>query len=200
MKSTFFAITLFLLTACSISNVHEAQEFNFEILPIKQLYEASNQIQLIEKSSISSIPEENLKIILEPFVQNGKEIYDSIKQSDEVIEFISSGEFDSSKLDDSFYAQLSIIYTILAHQPDNANSSQSYKNSVSYDTASAYSCLSVALGIETVKNLGISGLMTAKGAIQILKVFAKRYFLGYVGTAVMIYEFGKCMNVLKRSF
>lgn len=186
-----------MLTSCSISNVDEEQGFDFETLSIEQVYEVSNQINLIEKSAISTLSEEKLKKMLEPFILNGKAIYESIKKADEVDKFISSGEFDNSNLDDSFYAQLSFTYAVLTHELDNTNDSQTNKISVTQNSSSLLSCLAVALGYEAIKNLGISGLMTARGAVAILKAVGRRYFFGYIGTAYMIYEFDKCINAIK---
>jgi|AntRauMFilla1563_2_1112583.scaffolds.fasta_scaffold10904_3 hypothetical protein len=147
-----------------------------------------------EKSTINSLTEHKLEQIFEPLVLNGKNIFNSIKHSDEVKEFISTSEFDSNQLEDAFYAQLSFTYAIAANELNNEEYTIVSKNQFS-STSGALSCLSVALGYETFKNLGLSGIMSARGSVAILKAFGKRYFFGYVGTAYMIYEFANCMSI-----
>lgn len=190
-----------MLTSCSISNVDEEQVFDFEILPIEQVYEASNQMNLIEKSPISTLSEEKLKEILEPFILNGKSIYDSIKQADEVDKFISSGEFDNSNLDDSFYAQLSFTYAVIAYELQNENFTTAKKsifssNITEVDFKLITECASEAVGIAALRKVGLSGLMTAKGAVEIIKVVAKRQ-AAFIGAAYSLYKFADCMGAFE---
>ena len=55
------------------------------------------------------------------------------------------------------------------------------------------SCLSAALGVRAVRELGLSGVMSAQGAVQIIKAVGKRY-LGYIGLAIMVHDFIDCMS------
>ncbi len=55
-------------------------------------------------------------------------------------------------------------------------------------------CVGVALGISEISSLitNTSKLMTMKGAIQLLKIMAKRY-VSYIGIAWMVWDFTDCV-------
>lgn len=60
-------------------------------------------------------------------------------------------------------------------------------------------CISSALGIPaSAAELGISGLISAKTGLQVLKAVAKRYVFGYVALALSVYQFGDCIYKISK--
>lgn len=55
------------------------------------------------------------------------------------------------------------------------------------------SCLAVATGISSIKEIWVSGLVNAKTITQALIAQGKRY-LGYIGVALMVYSFVDCVS------
>ena len=57
-------------------------------------------------------------------------------------------------------------------------------------------CAGAALGLNAIRELSVSGFLTAKTLKQVAKIMLKRYLLGYVSLAIAIYEFVECVNDL----
>lgn len=56
------------------------------------------------------------------------------------------------------------------------------------------SCLGTATGYSSIKAIvDLNGLMSARTLMETVKAVGKRY-LGYVGAAVMVYSFARCMD------
>ena len=71
-----------------------------------------------------------------------------------------------------------------------------YSNPIQYETGTQdrlVSCLSAAVGLTALKELGVGGVITAASVRKALLAIGKRY-LGYVGVALMIYDFTICMG------
>lgn len=65
-----------------------------------------------------------------------------------------------------------------------------------WDTSRVMSCLGTATGYSSIKAaIDVSGLMSANTLTSVLKAMGKRY-LGYLGTAVMVYSFSSCMGLI----
>ncbi|WP_289772967.1 hypothetical protein [uncultured Duncaniella sp.] len=54
-------------------------------------------------------------------------------------------------------------------------------------------CAAVAVGYDAIKRLGVGGIVTATTVRQAIIAIGKRY-LGYVGLALMVYDFVECVS------
>lgn len=127
--------------------------------------------------------------MVNPLVLKGKEIHNEIlgkiKNTDEW-ESLSYEDKDLIiNFTDDSYATLALVYSYTA----NANSSLAKPN------PQIMSCIGVALGVVPLYDLVLNtaALGTVQTAIGALKLIGRRY-LGWIGVAVMIWEFGSCMN------
>lgn len=54
-------------------------------------------------------------------------------------------------------------------------------------------CAAVAVGIDSIRQLGVGGIITATTVRQAIIAIGKRY-LGYVGLALLVYDFVECIS------
>lgn len=130
--------------------------------------------------------DEEASQILDPLILDGKNIQDIIIKTVSIEESDISEEdlLNLMNLTEPELATLSFIVYQL-----NSNNIETR----AVDTDRVLSCLGVAVGISSIKNLSLSGLVTAKTAMQVAKAVGKRY-LGYIGVAIMIYDFADCIG------
>lgn len=125
--------------------------------------------------------EKEIQEILEPLVDNGREI------RDELVSNLTGNDQDIeelSNLDDSQLVQLSMAMNTL-----------SGKNDPSWTESQVVSCIGAALGINEAVELlsNTAQLATVEGTKKAVKLILKRY-VGWIGLAVAIYSFADCME------
>lgn len=152
------------------------------------------QIQRTTRSDGTiTITENQAKTLLNPFIEDGKKIRFQIKEESktaislenaltkEELEFLDS-------LNDKELATLSLI--ALANSKNNTPNKQG-----DLTKEDILDCLGAAIGIAgSIKSLEITGLLTAKTGLAVLKAVASRYCLGYISLAICVYNFVDCIE------
>lgn len=197
MKKIFLSLVVMLIlvtpifTSCSNEEVKvENKEFDYSKLLLKS--EVLNDVLLkIENYKNSSEQfrtinnEQEIITILQPLIQNGQIIHNAmVNQIISTEDFQNLTELEQQEilnLTDEQLAELSFIVNF-----------QYQTESVDWDRVR--SCASFALGVSGIRNLYLNtaALGTVQTMIGALKLIGKRY-LGYVGIALMIYDFTDCV-------
>lgn len=186
-----FLLFIITLTLCLVSCSSEKEFTNQTDTLLLQLNSSintdtlTNIAKLINTSdSRSSLNDSICKDILTPMIEDGKLVQEQIiKQyadyqdngyniTNEDIEFIQD-------LTEDELAMLSFIACNLNETPQSR--------------ANVMSCLGVATGLTAIRELSVGGIVSAATVRQALLAIGKRY-LGYIGVAVMVYEFVECIN------
>lgn len=137
------------------------------------------------KSVDNLLTEEEAKILLDPVLKDGEKIKKDILNS-----------IDSNTPEYQMYSELTDKELILLSVISVANNpTAKAKSHPSLTGKEVLDCILGAIGIaEAIPNLRISGLVTAKTGLQILKAVARRYALGYIALAYSIYNFVDSIN------
>lgn len=138
-----------------------------------------------KSSSVNN--EEEMRIILEPLVENGRslhnEIISQIDLYDPQYELTQEDIDEIQNLNDEQLAQLSFVM------------STTYSNVASYGgpDPTVRACLAVAVGIAGLYDLiaNTAALGAAETTIAALRLLGRRY-LGWIGVGLMIYDFMDC--------
>lgn len=160
----------------------------------------ANRIDIIEVPIEDEIPittdEEEIRIILSPLIQNGRQIHSEIiSKVQSSPEWLLLSDFERTailNITDDQAGELSLIYSTV-----DLNEWQDMPIEVvrvSLDTI--IGCLSAALGFRDLYYLVVENpraLLNATGAVKILKHVGLRY-LGYIGLAIAVYEFVDCVS------
>ena len=142
----------------------------------------------IAKNGVANI-EENYELILEPLVENGRELHtEMIAFLQEDIEFQNLSTLEKEALlhlDDTQLAELSFVY------------SQTYElneRRMSMDPR-IRNCVSTAIGIGAIRDLILNSaaLGTVGTTVGAIKLIGRRY-LGWIGVAWMVMDFVDCMD------
>jgi hypothetical protein len=142
----------------------------------------------IAKNGVVNI-EENYELILEPLVENGRELHtEMIAFLQEDIEFQNLSALEKEALlhlDDTQLAELSFVY------------SQTYElneRRMSMDPR-IRNCVSTAIGIGAIRDLILNSaaLGTVGTTVGAIKLIGRRY-LGWIGVAWMVMDFVDCMD------
>jgi hypothetical protein len=190
-KTLLFIILLLTLNSCIKDELNEDRTLNLteKILPFEELFQVAKEIQALQqmnmlKSTYHLNYEEEMRIIMQPLVDNGREIYEEIISNVNLLDFgYTETEINSIvTMDDTHLAELSLTLSAVHARV--------------MGTDQVIGCISAALGINELHNIvtNTTQLITAKGATQLLKVIAKRY-LGWIGVGVAVYSFGVCIEV-----
>lgn len=165
---------------------------------VKAVAEKINDIIVKAKSEVMPLSkiEREYENALSVLVDNGKvlykEIIDYIELNDEVQ--LTDDEINQlSNINDQHLVELSLIMSFVFSE--NVNDEQVMKNFEGWDVDRAIGCIGVALGINEIAGLisNTSQLTTIHGTTQLLKTIGRRY-LGWVGVAVGVYSFGRCLD------
>ncbi len=186
-------LTSSIFTSCSKEEEQVKQEFNYSKLLLKP--EQTNAVIVdIENSkkrsenlkSTNRINTENeMQVILQPLIANGELIHNAmineITATDEFQNLTLAEQQEITNLTEDQLVELSFIVNF-----------QYQSDSVDWDRVR--SCASFALGISGIRSLYTNTLAlgTVETMIGALKLIGKRY-LGYVGVALMIYDFADCV-------
>ncbi|MCL2682268.1 MAG: hypothetical protein FWE63_02125 [Bacteroidales bacterium] len=194
MKKLFFISTLFVgsifFTSCNKNEIlkisEEAQKTidlaKFQLPSFDKSMSMSEEVQIVlSRKDLGLNEQENeLRRILEPQINLGKELHTEILAIIEADPTISLTEAEYSEILDlmeEHFAELAVLVAIIADDP--------YRGSV-------MTCLGLAVGILQLGEF-LAGTITAQTAIAIIKQVGKRY-LGWIGLGIMIYEFVTCLD------
>jgi hypothetical protein len=184
-----------LFTSCSTDEVEVRKSFDYSTVLLKpeQLNTVMYNIENYKKRSQNSKTldkqnaENEMQIILQPLIENGEAIHNAmINEITSTIEFQNltfTEQQEILNLTDEQLAELSFIVNFQY---------QAQSDSVDWDRIR--SCASFALGISGISSLYTNSLAlgTVETMIGALKLVGKRY-LGYVGVALMVYDFADCV-------
>jgi hypothetical protein len=187
----FFMALLLTLNSCIKEELNEDRTLNLadKVLTLEEIFLVAKEIQsLMDSSMLKSTNnlnyQEEMRIIMQPLVDNGREIYEEIISNVNLLNFgFTETEINSIvNMDDTHLAELSLTMSAVHARV--------------IGTDQVIGCIAAALGINELHNIitNTTQLITAKGATQLLKVIAKRY-LGWIGVGVAVYSFGVCIDV-----
>lgn len=157
------------------------------------------------------ISEEEAKVLLAPFVEDGKYIRSQLLESigNKAIEVSHGESLQLSEMTEEQLAGLSFAVSNL-NNPNvmldlfneieiyNIGTLDNGKMTTSYTKAELWDCLTFTLGFSTVGSLysyftGTAGLMTARTAWELATAFGSRTF-GWVGLVIAVYEYTDCLR------
>ncbi len=146
---------------------------------------------------ISSRDSELLKKILLPLQKKG------IDFKEKILENSSDSEKDYEILNSISDDELILVGLIsLAIEGSDLNkincdiTRENLELTQNLDGDRVMACLGTATGYSSIKAIvDLNGLMSAKTLMETVKAVGKRY-LGYVGAAVMVYSFARCMDLV----
>lgn len=152
-------------------------------------------LNMISSESKMSELIKNIKLekILSPLILNGKQISKLL-----INDFTNLNNFEIKKADINYinslssmeYAQLSFVFSV-ANLFEQANKRN--PTNLKMEDPTVRACLGVALGVvgiyDLLKNTRALGSVTT--TIRALKIIGRRY-LGWIGVALMIYDFTDC--------
>lgn len=191
MKKFFFllsAILGFMLTSCSTVSDVPSNPGN-ETLILKSdlsMHDFMNVCQSIsfDKESRGTIDEQQAAVLLEPLVIDGENLRNQIVSQ---VSLEDSEFFE--KLSEEELAALSFV----CHSIDDIYNGESEEATQSIDAGKVVSCLGVATGISAIADISVVGIINAKTVKRLLFSICKRY-VGYIGIAIMVYDFYDCMK------
>lgn len=141
-----------------------------------------------KKEVIHDLEEKEVKTILNPLLENGrvlhKEMIFFLERNNELEQLSNEERHSILNLTDEQLIELSFL-TYNQHQ---------YTTTSNIDWPRVRGCASFALGIRGIKTLYTNTLAlgTVETMVGALKLIGKRY-LGYIGIALMIYDFVDCL-------
>lgn len=145
----------------------------------------------------AELVETDFKGKLTPLVEDGKCIRDQIVSQAKVNKNLREDIQFYENLSEEELATLSFIYHSIELQGADIDMLEAKISGLSVSQQKKMdqimSCLSVAVGISSLKELGVKGVVNAITVRQAIIAIGKR-FLGYVGLAIMIYDFVDCMG------
>ncbi|MCA0364522.1 MAG: hypothetical protein LCH67_10805 [Bacteroidetes bacterium] len=197
-----FAFFLLFAVSCGKENlekqIEEKTELSVSPISKNEISMVALKLEKILKSSNArkSIEVENeIKYLIQPFVQNGKAIHNemiTIVKGSKQWESLSETDkiYILSFKEDYQFVELSILYYAL-----HSNSRKLKNARPSNEIDIIKNCVSAALGIAGIKEIiaNTAALGAVETTIGALKLLGKRY-LGYVGVAWMIWDFYDCYN------
>jgi hypothetical protein len=174
------------------SNLMSKDKFDAITQNVSRLVQRNAEISLATKKMSSLAPsnklmnynEQEFAIALRPLVESGKVIhFEMIRYLQESGELSNLSYIDRQQitnLDDSQLAALSFTIHTQAYNPD---------------WAQVRSCASAALGLAGINELWTNTLALGKveTTMGALRLLGRRY-LGWLGVALMIYDFQDCMG------
>ncbi len=199
-KVNFWGFLFLLLFSCSkqeikpktldlSSIVLNTKDLNNIVFIINEKVKEQNLLMFNSKNQIkisSDLRDKEMALIMDPLIQNGEIIHDKmvnfISETNEFEQMSKEEKYEILNFDDAELAALSFL--------------MSYEyQTVSVDGGRIRACLSAALGIAGMKSLftNTMALGTVETAMGALRIIGKRY-LGYIGVALMIYDFADCVN------
>lgn len=149
------------------------------------------------KSSMGNRESEILKDVLLPLQRKGSAFKEKVLENsvdkDSDLEYLN-------KITEEELIMVGLLSVILENADDLENKCKSIEDNPlmaqSIDGDRVMSCLGTATGYSSIKAIAdINGLMSARTLLETVKAVGKRY-LGYVGAAVMVYSFSKCMDLV----
>jgi hypothetical protein len=149
------------------------------------------------KSSMGNRESEILKDVLLPLQRKGSAFKEKVLENsvdkDSDLEYLN-------KITEEELIMVGLLSVILENADELENKCKSIEANPlmaqSIDGDRVMSCLGTATGYSSIKAIAdINGLMSARTLLETVKAVGKRY-LGYVGAAVMVYSFSKCMDLV----
>ena len=149
------------------------------------------------KSSMGNRESEILKDVLLPLQRKGSAFKEKVLENsvdkDSDLEYLN-------KITEEELIMVGLLSVILENADELENKCKSIEDNPlmaqSIDGDRVMSCLGTATGYSSIKAIAdINGLMSARTLLETVKAVGKRY-LGYVGAAVMVYSFSKCMDLV----
>lgn len=154
--------------------------------------------QMGSVSRAAQFTEVEAKQVMQPFVNDGLQLKKQIVEQAELNPSLQVEAVYFKNLSDEDCAALSFVF----HSMRDAGMDTEIVTGVidgvqtqtmSVNTERLLHCAAVAVGYDAVKKLGVGGIVTATTVRQAIIAIGKRY-LGYVGLAIMVYDFVECVS------
>ncbi len=200
LSAIFVVIALF---SCSDKEeaVHKVFDLSDKVLKIEEIANLAIRINEIhDEANLHKISgsekERMIREELQVLVDNGKTLYNETMNHLESNAYAGLSDEDRVQLtsiNEQNLAEFSVIMSF-AYNYD-AFIDESNKSSNDWELDRVMSCLGAALGLSEISTIisNTAQLTTVQGTTQLLKLVGKRY-LGWLGVAVGVYSFGKCMD------
>lgn len=192
-KHLLFLILAFGLISISCSKeeriVVQKPSFQQELLDIEALNQIGVKVyKLQSKQNLKqSEYEEEMKKILLPLVNCGEKLIRTIQNEYVLDNSILTHEelIEINSMTDEQIACFAFVLSALQVE------------GVSNQKVDYVSCIEAALGLDIIRGLinNTAQMVTAKSAIKLLKVLAKRY-IGWIGVGFAVYSFLDCIEVI----
>lgn len=210
----FWLLSMFLLVGCSQDNeVLEKQDAKEVVLKtkvspdvIRNVNQGLEGLASMTRAGIN-ISENDAKLVLQPLVPIGEDI------RQEFLTLAESGQLDVTQeemdelkmMNDTQLAEMAyyigfVTETSAIGSIGNTGGGQPNVeiDPLEYSRQDIIDCLMATIGLNDIENFknyigGTRGMIAAKTAMKLAYNFCKRT-LGWVGLAITIYDFGKCLQ------
>lgn len=184
----FLAIYAF-LTSCSSDNKESSEPKPIKLELRSNISDSTlTNIRDVISSDIESrgdIDEFNCFNAVAPLIADGENIQAQILDQISTEATPEDIDFFKNLSNEDLVALSFIIYT--TSQNDTECSSRNI------NTDRLLNCVGVAIGYDAIKKLAVGEIVTAATIRQALVAIGKRY-LGYIGLAIMVYDFVECIS------
>lgn len=209
MKYIYTIIFVIILVGCDtgIVNAPDKDKQQLEVASIEDVGQVAKSLEshfnldeLNGKSQnkmiVSNRESELLRKILSPLKRKGLDFKEKVLENS--LDRKADSEY-LNKMTEEEMVMVGLLSVILEDADCIEKNCESLDNPLmakSVDGDRIISCLATTTGYSSIKAaININGLMSARTLMTTVKAIGKRY-LGYVGTAVFVYNFSKCMDLI----
>lgn len=208
LKPIFMCVIVLLVCSCQSStpleeSVSDNSEKKIELVSPMTQHEFVKNCESV-KSQLGSITratqmtQEQAKEAMQPFVNDGLQLRTQLVQQTEADPILAVEHTYFKKLSEEDCAVLSFVYHSMIESGMqtsviNQTIDDIQTQTIQVSTERLLHCAAVAVGYDAVKKLGVGGLITATTVRQVIIAIGKRY-LGYIGVALMVYDFVECIK------
>lgn len=163
---------------------------------IKNCFAVKSQMKSV--SRLANLTEIEAQQVMQPFIEDGLQIQTEIVQqletepamTEELAYFSGLSETDCAALSFVFHSmnEAGLEVEVVTGTLDKIETQQ-----MTVTTDRLLHCAAVAVGIDAIERIGVGGVVTAATVRQAIIAIGKRY-LGYLGLALMVYDFVECIS------
>lgn len=154
--------------------------------------------QIGSVSRTTQISEAEAQQLMQPFIEDGLQLRSQIVRQAELEQTMNEEVIYFKNLSDEDCAALSFVF----HSIKEAGLETEFVTTtfdeietqrLSVSSERLLHCAAAAVGLNAIKEIGVSGVVTAATVRQAVIAIGKRY-LGYIGLALMVYDFVECIR------
>lgn len=205
-KIAVAAMTILLMGSCQNSanepNV-EHEDLTLELISsmsqedfMRNCFAVKSQMKSVSRST--QLTDLEAQQIMQPFVEDGLQLQTEIIEqleteptmAEELAYFSGLSEVDCAALSFVFHSlnEAGMEVEVVTGTLDKIETQQ-----MTVTSERLIHCAAAAVGINAIKELGVGGVVTAATVRQAIIAIGRRY-LGYIGLALLIYDFVECIS------